>query len=107
MLRAGDVIPKVAAVYGDKRNPNSAAFDFPAHCPSCGKKIKREEKISRCVNVECKARVRAQLAHFVSRNAMDIDGIGGTLLENFLPPVLFAARLIYINSKKSNCCLLI
>ena len=89
VLRAGDVIPKVAAVYGDKRNPNSAAFDFPAHCPSCGKKIKREEKISRCVNVECKARVRAQLAHFVSRNAMDIDGIGGTLLEK-----LFAAGFV-------------
>lgn len=89
VLRAGDVIPKVAAVYGDRRNPNSAAFDFPAHCPSCGKKIKREEKISRCVNVECKARVRAQLAHFVSRSAMDIDGIGGTLLEK-----LFAAGFV-------------
>ena len=89
VLRAGDVIPKVSAVYGDKRNPDSVAFDFPAHCPSCGKKIKREEKISRCVNVECKARVRTQLAHFVSRDAMDIDGIGGTLLEK-----LFAADFV-------------
>ena len=102
------MIPKVAAVYGDKRNPNSAAFDFPAHCPSCGKKIKREEKISRWrLMLNARHGVRAQLAHFVSRNAMDIDGIGGTLLEK-----LFAAGFVRRPSdlyqlKKSNCCLLI
>ena len=89
MLRAGDVIPKVAAVYGDKRNPNSAAFDFPAHCPSCGKKINEKKKYHAALMLNARHGVRAQLAHFVSRNAMDIDGIGGTLLEK-----LFAAGFV-------------
>ena len=80
VFRAGDVIPKVAAIYGDRRNADSVAFVFPDVCPSCGDRIKQEKKISTCINIECRSRMIAQLSHFVSRNAMDIDGVGVLLL---------------------------
>lgn len=76
--KAGDIIPEVEKVSLDDRDPNSVPFSMPERCPSCGEHIIREEGEAayRCVNPECPAQLTRGLEHFVSRDAMDIDGCG-------------------------------
>jgi DNA ligase (NAD+) len=81
--RAGDVIPKIVKVVKKK----SVGFFRPPHnCPSCANEIVKEnEKVAyRCINPECPAQFKRHLMHFVSRNAMDIDGFGTVVLEQLL-----------------------
>lgn len=81
--RAGDVIPEIVTVIEEKRPSSSKAYRFPVHCPSCGKKAQHEEgeAVPRCVNTECDAQVKEQIAHFASKDAMDIDGLGWRIVE--------------------------
>lgn len=79
--RAGDVIPEVIRVLPDKRPANSAAWQPPAACPSCGSALAGDGRFFRCQNRSCSGRQRAAVSHFVSRRAMDIEGVGGVLLE--------------------------
>ncbi|MCL2390142.1 MAG: NAD-dependent DNA ligase LigA [Endomicrobia bacterium] len=82
--RAGDVIPKIVKVV----IKNSESFFKPPHnCPSCNSEIvkENEEEVAyRCVNPECPAQFRRHLIHFVSRNAMDIEGFGEAVIDQLL-----------------------
>lgn len=76
--RAGEVIPEVVEVVTSERTGVEREFVMPANCPACGGEVVREEgeAIARCVNAACPAQQRERVRHFVSRNAMDIEGIG-------------------------------
>ena len=82
--KAGEIIPEVLSV--SKHAENGVAFRFPEFCPSCGSKIIREEgeAAARCTNTDCPAQLLRHLIHFVSRDAMDIDGLGPAVLEQLL-----------------------
>jgi DNA ligase (NAD+) len=76
--KAGDVIPEVVAPILALRPPGSAPWHFPETCPACGAPLLRleGEKDTYCVNAECRAQRVARIAHFASRGAMDIEGLG-------------------------------
>ena len=82
--KAGEIIPEVLSV--SKHAENGVVFRFPEFCPSCGSKIIREEgeAAARCTNTDCPAQLLRHLIHFVSRDAMDIDGLGPAVLEQLL-----------------------
>ena len=89
VLRAGDVIPKIARVHAKSRPPAARPWRAPVRCPSCRGVVINDGRFCRCPYPRCRQRRLAQLAHFVSRQALDIDGVGDVLLEK-----LFAARLL-------------
>ena len=82
--RSGDVIPKVVRVHtqGSYRRP----FRVPKQCPVCGGKVVREEgeAASRCININCPARLRESILHFASRGVMNIDGLGDVLVDQLV-----------------------
>ncbi|HLT18107.1 MAG TPA: NAD-dependent DNA ligase LigA [Thermomicrobiales bacterium] len=84
--RAGDVIPKIVSVVSDERDGTQVPFEWPDHCPVCGSKTERVggEVHWYCVNTSCPAQLKESLKHFVSRGAMDIEGLGAKLVERFL-----------------------
>ena len=85
--KAGDVIPEIVRAVVEKRDGKEKEFVMPTHCPVCGAETVREEGESavRCTGIECPAKLYRNLVHFVSREAMNIDGLGeniiGILLE--------------------------
>ena len=82
--RGGDVIPKVAKVIDDKEHPRGhKSFHMPETCPECGTKVVRTEgEVDyRCVNANCPAKLRETILHFASRGVMNIDGMGGALVN--------------------------
>lgn len=81
--KAGDIIPEVLCV---NEKGSTGAFVYPDICPSCGETVVREEGEAaiRCVNPECPAQLLRNLIHFCSRDAMDIEGLGPSILENFV-----------------------
>ena len=83
--KAGDVIPEVVRVNKDRRVGNEIKFKMIDTCPVCGEKIKRREGESDfyCVNPNCDAKNIEKLIHFASRNAMNIDGLGERILEDY------------------------
>ncbi|WP_280770345.1 NAD-dependent DNA ligase LigA [Salipaludibacillus daqingensis] len=76
--KAGDIIPKVVNVLTDQRTGEEKDFHMPTECPECNSELVRieGEVALRCVNPKCPAQIREGLIHFVSRNAMNIDGLG-------------------------------
>ncbi len=84
--RAGDVIPEVVKAIVSRRTGNEKPYVMPDACPACGTKVQRKEgeAISRCPNSACPAQVRASLRHFVSKGAMDTDGLGDKILAQLL-----------------------
>ncbi|MFG6115485.1 NAD-dependent DNA ligase LigA [Halobacillus sp. MO56] len=76
--KAGDIIPEVVRVVMDERSGEEEPYRMPDHCPECGSELVRleEEVALRCINPNCPAQLREGLIHFVSRNAMNIDGLG-------------------------------
>ncbi|MEY4209303.1 MAG: NAD-dependent ligase LigA, partial [Pseudomonadota bacterium] len=86
--RAGDVIPEVVAVVTERRPQSARAFVMPANCPVCGSPIVRpeEEAVARCSGgwIKCAAQRKGGLLHFVSRRAMDIEGLGEQLVEQLV-----------------------
>ena len=91
--RSGDVIPKVVAVMKERRTGKEKKFVFPDHCPVCGSAAFRpeEEVISRCTNPSCPAKLRESLLHFASRRAMNIEGLGDSLVDQLLEKKLVRA----------------
>ena len=81
--RAGEVIPEIIAPVISKRTGTEKIFTMPTRCPVCGSDVfkSEDEAIARCTNASCPAQLQRLLAHFVSRNAMDIDGIGEKIAE--------------------------
>ena len=84
--RAGDVIPYIASSIKELRSGDEKVIHFPTHCPSCGTQLVRseEEAAWRCVNNECPAQVYELLVHFVSKDAMDIAGLGPASIDRFI-----------------------
>ena len=85
--RAGDVIPQIIGVLHDRRPANVQPIVFPEHCPVCGSAITRieGEAVARCTGgLFCDAQRKESLKHFVSRKAMDIDGVGAKLIEQLV-----------------------
>ena len=82
--KAGEIIPEVLSVI--EHGENSVPFEFPEYCPSCGSRTSREEGEAaiRCTNTDCPAQLMRHLIHFVSRDAMDIDGLGPAVLEQLV-----------------------
>jgi len=80
--RAGDVIPEVVASIKSKRTGSEKRYVMPENCPVCGTRVvkKDSEVIMRCPNPSCPAQMRASLKHFVSKGAMNIDGMGEKLI---------------------------
>jgi DNA ligase (NAD+) len=83
--RAGDVIPQVVEVMKERRPKNAHPFKFPHQCPECGSSAVREEGEAawRCTNIACPAQAVERLRHFVSRNALDIEGMGDKHITEF------------------------
>jgi DNA ligase (NAD+) len=86
LQRAGDVIPQVVAPLTDLRTGAEKAFSMPSECPSCGTPVVRVlgEVAVRCPNPDCPAKLAEAVKHFVSKGAMDIDGVGDKLVERLL-----------------------
>jgi DNA ligase (NAD+) len=84
--KGGEIIPKVVEVLVANRSKGSKPFEPPTRCPVCGHRVVRlgEEVALRCVNAGCPAVVRESIRHFVSRNAMDIEGLGERLIDQLL-----------------------
>ena len=84
--KAGDVIPAVVSVDLAKRPEGTVRFELPSSCPICGTETVRRpgEAALRCVNDNCPAKLKRLLMHFVSRTAMNIDGFGEALVEQFI-----------------------
>ena len=84
--RAGDVIPEVVKSVISKRDGSEKRFVMPDRCPVCGEEAvkKAGEAVLRCPNVNCPAQVKASLKHFVSKGAMDIDGLGEKIISQML-----------------------
>ena len=84
--KAGDVIPEIVEVKKEKRTGNEKEFEMPKQCPVCGAKTVREEGEAaiRCTGIECPAKLFRNLVHFVSREAMNIDGLGENIIQQLL-----------------------
>lgn len=99
--KAGDIIPAVVEVVADERTGEEVEFHMPLHCPECGALVVREEGEAayRCTGISCPAQRKRNIIHFVSRGAMDIDGLGPSIIEQMLERGLItdAADLYYVN----------
>lgn len=81
--KAGDIIPEVVRVILDRRPEDAVTYHMPTHCPSCDHELVRieGEVALRCINPKCQAQLVEGLIHFVSRQAMNIDGLGTKIIE--------------------------
>ena len=82
--KAGDVIPEVVGAVMDLRPPDAQVPSVPSVCPSCGSPVFRDGAFLRCDSTECPAQLQTRLEHWVSRGAMDIDGLGTKIIENLI-----------------------
>ena len=81
--KAGEIIPEILEVDISKRPEDSVAYHLPSRCPICGSLVEKDEEgaFLRCTGAECPAQLSRHIAHFVSRDAMDIDGLGSAIVE--------------------------
>ena len=110
--RAGDVIPQVLYVNKEKRNKNSKKFNFPKVCPSCGSKTikefnnitKKMDAVTRCPDIKfnCQEILLEKLKHFASKDALNIDGLGKKIIQNFwdMKMIKYPADIFNLNFKK-------
>lgn len=84
--KAGDVIPEVVEVIKEKRTGKEIDFEMPKTCPVCGAEVVRldGEAVNRCIGIECPAKILRNITHFVSREAMNIDGLGESIIEQLI-----------------------
>ena len=84
--KAGDVIPEVVEVIKEKRTGKEIDFEMPKICPVCGAEVVRldGEAVNRCIGIECPAKILRNITHFVSREAMNIDGLGESIIEQLI-----------------------
>ena len=84
--KAGDVIPEILEVKKEKRDGTEQVFEMPKVCPVCGAPVVREEgeAVSRCIGIECPAKLVRNIIHFVSRECMNIDGLGDKIIEQLI-----------------------
>ncbi len=81
--KAGEIIPEILEVDISKRPEDSAPYHLPETCPICGSRVEKDEDgaFLRCTGAECPAQLSRNIAHFVSRDAMDIEGLGSAIVE--------------------------
>ena len=81
--KAGEIIPEILEVDLSKRPEGTAPYHLPENCPVCGAKVEKDPEgaFLRCTGAECPAQLSRNIAHFVSRDAMDIDGLGSAIVE--------------------------
>lgn len=84
--KAGEIIPQVIEASIEERTGNEKIFEMPNHCPVCGEETVRleGEAAVKCINISCPAQIRRGIIHFVSRDAMDIDGMGESIITMLL-----------------------
>lgn len=84
--KAGDVIPEVVDVEKDKRTGTEKEFEMPKKCPVCGGTVVREEgeAVTRCIGIECPAKLLRGIVHFASKVGMDINGLGYAIIEQLI-----------------------
>ncbi len=103
--RAGDVIPQVVKVLIEKREQNLPVFEFPNICPMCGSHAIREEDeaVRRCTGgLNCPAQAVERLKHFVSKDALDIEGLGNKIIEDFFAEKIITSPVDIFLLEKSN-----
>ena len=81
--KAGEIIPEILEVDFAKRPEGTAPYQLPFNCPVCGAKVEKDEDgaFLRCTGAECPAQLSRNIAHFVSRDAMDVEGLGSSIVE--------------------------
>lgn len=84
--KAGEIIPEILEVDFTKRPTGTAAYKLPCYCPVCGAVTQRDDEgaFLRCTGAECPAQLSRNIAHFVSRDAMDIDGLGASIVDSLI-----------------------
>src|SRR5699024_2065440 len=83
LKKAGDIIPKIVRVVEDMRTGDEKPYTMPTNCPACQEELVHleDEVALRCINPDCPAQLQEKLIHFVSRNAMNIDGLGEKVIQ--------------------------
>ena len=99
--KAGDVIPEVNRVLIEKRDGAEKEYEIPKYCPVCGEELERaeDEVALRCSNSECPAQIYRSITHFVSRDCMDISGMGESIVDTLIEKGLLqdVADIYYLN----------
>ncbi|MFW5790020.1 MAG: NAD-dependent DNA ligase LigA, partial [Bacillota bacterium] len=90
--KAGDIIPEVVKVIKEARTGDEQEFVMPETCPACGSEVFKDpdEAVHRCLNVGCPAKLREKIIHFASRDAMNIDGLGPSIIDKLLEAELIS-----------------
>ena len=84
--KAGEIIPEILEVDLSKRPEGTAAYHLPERCPACGARVEQDPDgaFLRCTGAECPAQLSRNIAHFVSRDAMDIEGLGSAIVDGLI-----------------------
>ena len=84
--KAGEIIPEILEVDFSKRPENTVAYTLPSVCPVCGAQTQKDEDgaFLRCTGAECPAQLSRNISHFVSRDAMDVDGLGSAIVDSLI-----------------------
>ncbi|EPG1055748.1 TPA: NAD-dependent DNA ligase LigA [Listeria monocytogenes] len=101
--KAGDIIPEVIKSITEKRSGSEEPFHMPKNCPACDSELVRLEEVAlRCINPKCPAQIKEGLIHFVSRNAMNIDGLGEKVIIQLFSQHLIkdVADLFFLSKEK-------
>lgn len=102
--KAGEIIPEILSVVMAERPADAEPYYLPSTCPVCGAPVERDEDGAhiRCTGVECPAQLLRNLAHFASRDAMDIDGLGPAVVENLVKAELIKtpSDLYFLDEEK-------
>ncbi|PWM45880.1 MAG: DNA ligase (NAD(+)) LigA [Clostridiales bacterium] len=102
--KAGDIIPEVVKCIIEKRPENAKKFEMPKDCPVCGEPVVTDEgsPVIRCINSECPAQLLKNIIHFAERDAMDIEGLGESIVARFVDEKLItSAADLYRLGKES------
>lgn len=84
--KAGEIIPEILEVDFSKRPAQTEPYMLPRYCPVCGAEVRKDDEgaFLRCTGAECPAQLQRNIAHFVSRDAMDVEGLGGSIVESLI-----------------------
>ena len=101
--KAGEIIPEILEVDFAKRPEGTQPYHLPENCPVCGAKVEKDPKgaFLRCTGAACPAQLSRIIAHFVSRDAMDVEGLGGAIVEGLIEKGLLKtpADIYYLNQE--------
>ncbi len=104
LQKAGEIIPEIIGPVKEKRTGREVPYSMPEFCPVCGAKVVREEGEAavRCSSNECPAQLQRNIEHFVSRDAMDISGLGPAIIAQMLEKKLIASTADIYSLKKED-----